>query len=343
MHPVTKMNQSKDISDRFQHYFESRYPGAQVMDFRFLTSGYESDVFTFINQPAKGDPKPLILRVFPGENVTTKQVQEVRGLHLLQQAGFPVAAVLGYETDPAILGQPFTIMEKLKGKAIWPLLYQFPQAQADILLDRFSTLLVRLHQLDWRPFTPQPDRYEANPNLLLDEDLADSRQWFQRFGIPGFTAVTDWLEAHKSEITMQRAVIHLDFHANNVFLCDDDRLAVIDWTQIGVGDYRVDLCWTLLIMGDYGQPHWKERILRIYCQEAAHPIEGLDYFMVIADTRNLASTIISSQTNLAALGLNPVKSGSLEQQVSSIRKMYWRIQQTTGVTIPEVEAVLRMS
>jgi aminoglycoside phosphotransferase (APT) family kinase protein len=343
MHSATKMNQSKDISDRFQHYFESRYPGAQVMDFRFLTSGYESDVFTFINQPAKGDPKPLILRVFPGENVTTKQVQEVRGLHLLQQAGFPVAAVLGYETDPAILGKPFTIMEKLEGKAIWPLLYQYPRAQADILLDRFSALLVRLHQLDWRPFTPQPDRYEANPALLLDEDLADSRQWFQRFGIPGFEQITDWLEAHKSEITMQLAVIHLDFHANNVFLCDDDRLAVIDWTQIGVGDYRVDLCWTLLIMGDYGQPHWRERILQIYCQEARHPIEGLDYFMVIADTRNLASTIISSQTNLAVLGLNPVKSGSLEQQVSSIRKMYWRIQQTTGVAIPEVEAVLKVS
>ncbi len=334
------MNPSNDISDRFQHYFESHYPGARVINFRFLVSGFESNIYTFTFQPVTGASRPLILRVYPGENVIMKQIREANGLRLLQQAGFPVAAIFSYEADPAILGKPFTVMEKLEGKVLWPLLYQVPRAQADILLDRFSALLVRLHRLDWRPFTDQAARYEANPTLLLDEDLADSRQWFQRFGVPGFEQVTDWLEAHKSEITLQLAVVHLDFHANNVFLCDDDRLAVIDWTQVTVADYRADLSWTLLIMGDFGQPHWKEHILQAYRQEAGHPIENLDYFTVIADTKNLATTILSSQTNFAALGLNPGKADTPAQQVPTIRRLYQRIQQTTGVTIPEVEAAL---
>ena len=329
-----------ELADRLQRYLAGRYPGAQVTEFQFLASGYESDVYTFVFHAPQDSSRPLILRVYPGDHVNTKLLREANGLGLLQKAGFPVAAMVCFETDPGILGNPFTVMEKLTGKGLWALLDQVPPVQADHLLDRFGSLMAQLHRLDWRPFTPQPDRYEANPTLLLEEDLAGSRQWFQRFGVPGFEQVTDWLEAHKSEITVQLAVVHLDFNASNVFLCDDDRLVVIDWTQVTVHDYRADLSWTLMIMGDFGQPHWKERILQAYRQEAGHPIESLGYFNVIADTKILASTIISSQTSPAALGLNPGKGEAPEQQATTIRRLYQRIKQTTGVTIPEVEAAL---
>jgi aminoglycoside phosphotransferase (APT) family kinase protein len=77
---------------------------------------------------------------------------------------------------------------------------------------------------------------------------------FTKHDVGGFLSILDWLQDHRSEFDFQPAVVHLDFHANNVFLCRDDRLVVIDWTQITVADYRADLSWSLMIMGDFGQP-----------------------------------------------------------------------------------------
>lgn len=163
-----------DVSDRLQRYLEDYYPGMQVTDFQFLASGSESDIYTFTFHPPEGITKPLILRVYPGDNVNAKLLREVNGLLRLQQVGFPVAAILYYETDPAILGKPFTIMEKLEGRVLWPVLYQVDPLQAGHLLDRFGSLQAQLHRLDWHPFTDQADRYQTNPEALLDEDLTSS-------------------------------------------------------------------------------------------------------------------------------------------------------------------------
>ncbi len=336
---LEKTSDPGEIAARLQGYFADRYPGTQVTDIEFLVSGVESDIYTFNHQSPDAASRPLILRVYSGDHITTKLLREVNGLQQLHQANFPVASIFYYETDPSFLGKPFTIMEKLEGKAPWPLLNQVTPSQADHLLDQFGGLLAHLHRLDWRPFTGQPDRYKTNPAYLLDELLASYRELYEKFGVHGFTTVVNWLISHKSEINVWPSVVHLDFHANNVFLCDD-YLAVIDWTQITVSDYRADLSWTLMIMGDYGQPHWGERILKAYQLEANHPVEDLDFFNLITYMKLLASTVISLRAGPAALGLRPETAEPAEQQVLMIRRLSRRIFDINGITIPEVEAAL---
>jgi aminoglycoside phosphotransferase (APT) family kinase protein len=163
---------------------------------------------------------------------------------------------------------------------------------------------------------------------------------YTQFDVVGFLAIIDWLEIHKFDITVQPAVVHLDFHANNVFLCNDDHLAVIDWTQIAVSDYRTDLSWTLMIMGDFGQPHWGERILQAYTRGAKNPVEKLDYFNVITYTKLLASTIISLRTSPKELGMRPETVESIQQQAPILDMLSRRIQNITGLSIPEVETAL---
>jgi aminoglycoside phosphotransferase (APT) family kinase protein len=328
------------LSDHLWRYLAGRYPGATISDFQFLVSGWESDVYTFALHLPIGARKLLVLRLYPGDGAITKVIREASGLRQLHQAGYPVPAIFLQETDAAILGQPFTIMERLDGRALWPILAAAAPAQACHLLDRFGGLLARLHQLDWRPFTAHAALYEADPTTILDEVFASSRQLYTQFDVSGFLAIVDWLESHKSNITVRPAVVHLDFHANNLLLCDDDRLAVIDWTQIGVSDYRADLSWTLMLMGDYGQPHWGERILQAYSLAARNPVEQLDYFNVITYTKLLASTAISLRTSPKELGMRPETVESIKQQAPILDTLYRRIQHITGLSIPEIETIL---
>ncbi len=43
-----------------------------------------------------------------------------------------------------------------------------------------------------------------------------------------------------------------------------------------LSDYRTDLTWTLMIMGDFGQPQWGERILHAYRRAAGYPVRKSD-------------------------------------------------------------------
>lgn len=331
---------SLTLSDNLQQYLAGRYPGATISDFQFITSGWESDVYTFTRHLPADSPKAFVLRLYPGDGAIEKLIRETGGLRQLHQAGYPVPATLLHEIDSAILGRPFTIIEKLEGRVLWPILAGATSSQASHLLDRFGSLLARLHQLDWRPFTEHAARYEADPTAILDGLLASLRQLYTQFDVGGFLTIVDWLEAHKSDITVRPAVVHLDFHANNVFLCDDDHLAVIDWTQITVSDYRADLTWTLMIMGDHGQLEWGERILQAYSLAARNSVEDLDYFNVITYTKLFASTVISLRTSPEKLGMRPETVESMKRQAPILKELSRRIQNITGLTIPEVETAL---
>jgi len=67
-------------------------------------------------------PKTFVLRPYLGDGATQKSIREACGLGQLHQAGYPVPAILLSETDSSVLGRPFTIMEKLEGRPLWPVL-----------------------------------------------------------------------------------------------------------------------------------------------------------------------------------------------------------------------------
>jgi aminoglycoside phosphotransferase (APT) family kinase protein len=328
------------LSDGLRQYLSDRYPGATISDLQLMASGWESDIYTFTIRFSAEAPKTFILRPYLGDRAAQKLRRETRGLRQLHQAGYPVPALLLSETDSSIVGKPFIIMEKLEGRVLWPILAEASLSEANQLLDRFGSLLSWLHQLDWRPFTEKAVLYEGNPTAMLDELFASLRQLYTQFGVTGFLAIVDWLENHRAEIAVQPAVVHLDFHANNVLVCPDGHWAVIDWTNASVSDCRADLSWTLMIMGDYGQPQWGERILQAYCRATKKAIAKLEYFNVIAYTKLLASTVISLGDGPEKLGMHPETVDSIKPQAPILKKLYQRIHHMTDLVVPEVEAAL---
>ena len=329
-----------ELADRLQGYLADRYSGARVSDFHFLLHGFESDIYTFVFHPAGEGPRLLILRVYPGDGVIEKQQREVNGLRWLYRAGFPVPAFFCYETNPTYLGRPFTIMERIEGRLLRPLLDQVAPSRARDLIDQFSALLARLHQLEWRLFTDQAARHESNPAAWLDDTIDHLHQLYVKYNLPGFTKILGWLEFHKAGLDMQLVVAHLDYHASNVILRGDGSMAVIDWSRVGIADYRADLSWTMMIMGDYGQPYWREQILRAYSLHSGKSIEDLDYFNILTDLKSLTDTVISLKASPKALGLNPARAETVEQEAPNIQRLLRRIRDITGIEIPEAKELL---
>jgi aminoglycoside phosphotransferase (APT) family kinase protein len=333
----------RQLSDRLQNYLSERYPEASISGFEFMASGFESDLYAFDLLGISNTPKPLVLRLFPGEGAFQKISREARGLQLLQQGGYPAPELFRYEGNPAYLGKPFMLIERLSGQSLWPILAQANPQQARRQLERFGRLQAQLHQLDWRPFTDKAALYETNPSLVLDELLAVMHQEYFQYNAREFLEILDWLESHKAHIIVQPAVVHLDFHANNALLCQDNRIVIIDWTQIRVADYRLDLTWTLMIMSDYGQASWGKQILKAYSQASKQPVVLLDYFYVMTYLKLLSSTVISLKNGPDKLGMRPETLKSMKEQAASLRRLFERIQDLTQLNFPEVENALANS
>lgn len=90
-------------------------------------------------------------------------------------------------------------------------------------------------------------------------------------------------------------MIHFDYHAANVLLYDVNgvsELSIIDWTSIMVTDYRIDLAWTLLLMGGFGNPEYRDIILDEYTRITGQPVEHIELFDVLVCVRRLFSMVI---------------------------------------------------
>lgn len=312
-----------------QDYLKKLYPNITIADFERLTSGFEADIYSF-RMPGIKRYDDFILRAYLGDGALAKIEREVSGMRHLSKLAYPVPELLLHEANTSILGQAFVIMEKLHGQSLWPALNTVSQAEEDTYLEDFAALQARLHRLDWQGF--------GDASTIIDNLLGDLRAEFTKFELKDFFPVADWLD--KNRVPIVPALVHLDFHANNVFLHPDKRMTVIDWSQFGLSDYRLDLSWTLLIMGDYGKAGWREKILESYKKASGYAVDNLDYFNVLSYNKFLYSNAIAFGSGADKAGLDPNSYMMSEEHKASIRSVYERMLAITRLSIPQVENLL---
>lgn len=159
---------------------------------------------------------------------------------------FPVPAILAQCPDPAVIGQPFYVMARVRGvilRADPPAGLVIAAQEAAGLGRTMVALLAELHALDptavgladldrgpgyvQRQVTGWSDRYRA-------ARLPDS---------PDGESVMGWLAAHQPA-DVRRCLIHNDWRFDN-FVLDPANLlqvrAVLDWEMATIGDPLMDL------------------------------------------------------------------------------------------------------
>src|SRR5689334_6220682 len=85
-----------------------------------LSGGFDTIIHAFRLAGLAGDwSGPLVLRVMTRGTSGTRVLREAAAHAALEKAGFAAPHVLLAEPDPAPLGAPFLIMQRLPGETMW--------------------------------------------------------------------------------------------------------------------------------------------------------------------------------------------------------------------------------
>ncbi|MCW3978749.1 MAG: phosphotransferase family protein [Candidatus Bathyarchaeota archaeon] len=335
-----------NIAKSLAEYYNLHYPdrvNQTVSEVEDITSGWEAELYSFVVEHEEGGRtlrEERVARVYQGNVATQKAVEEFKVISGLAGAGFPVPEVFHLETDATLLGGPFIIMERVRGRSLSEAYHASDEEEARSLMAEFTRIWVDLHNLDGASLFPE-DFPRGDTQDYLDELLVIANRRIEETGIGWLRPVIDWLEERRSGVTPERlSILHQDYHTENVLLRDDGRLVVLDWTAAMAGDYRADLAWTVLLMSTYDDPAFRDMILESYEEASGREIRDIEFFDVLAIGRRILDVSSSFAAGAEQVGL---RAGALEMMRESsdhLHKVYELLKERTGLRLPEFEELL---
>jgi aminoglycoside phosphotransferase (APT) family kinase protein len=207
------------------------------------------------------DAEEAILRVGPpyGLFAPYSAMPEFESLSALAGGDVPAPRVYLASDDPAILGAPFFLSEKVEGDTPLPWGSQgqaLEGARRDSLAADFIGALAALHRFDWRA-TPLAKWGEGvtldnAAHRQIDDWEARFRRWTLRPHPMAHRALA-WLRAN-APAARRLSMVHGDYRLGN-FLERDGRIsAILDWELVHLGDPVEDLGWAFLPQYRGGTP-----------------------------------------------------------------------------------------
>jgi len=166
---------------------------------------------------------------------------------------------LAYCDDPAVLGAPFYLMERLRGvilRRTLPPELPFGPDVARGLSESFADLLADLHAVDYAAAglgdLGNPEGYVARQVSGWTKRYQDART----DDLPHVESVAAWLAAHQPP-SPPPVLVHNDFKYDNLVLDPQDPtriLGVLDWEMSTIGDPLMDLGTALCYWVEAGDP-----------------------------------------------------------------------------------------
>ena len=334
------------ITKSLAEYYNLHYPdrlNQTVSEVEDITSGWEAELYSFVVEHEEGGRtlrEERVARVYQGNVATQKAMGEFKVISGLAGTGYPVPDVFHLETDGTLLGGPFIIMERVRGRSLSEAYHASDEEEARNLMEEFTRIWVDLHNLDGASLFPE-DFPRGDTRDYLDGMLSYAEKRIDERGIGWLQPVIDWLEERRSGVTPEGlSILHQDYHTENVMLRDDGSLVVLDWTAAMAGDYRADLAWTLLLMSTYDDPTFRDIILESYEEASGREIRDIEFFDVLAIGRRILDVSSSFAAGAEQVGL---RAGALEMMRGSsdhLHKVYELLKERTGLRLPEFEELL---
>jgi aminoglycoside phosphotransferase (APT) family kinase protein len=327
-------------------YYNRCYPdrvNQAISEVEDITSGWEADLYTFVveyEERGRTLREERVARVYQGNVATQKAIEEFKVISGLARAGFPVPKVFHLETDTTVLGGPFIIMERVRGRSLSEAYRASDEEEARSLMAEFTRIWVDLHNLDGASLFPE-DFPRGDTHDYLDEVFSRARNMVDERGIGWLQPVIDWLEERRSGVTPERlSMLHQDYHTENVMVREDGSLVVLDWTAAMAGDYRADLAWTMLLMSTYDDPAFRDIILESYEEASGREIRDIEFFDVLAIGRRIMDVSSSFAAGAEQVGMRAGALEMMRQSSDHYHKVYGLLKERTGLRLPEFEELL---
>ena len=245
------------LSDYLGDRLETSSP-VEVSDMERIAVGWSHETWLFdaVWAGDAGDQRlGLCLRRDPGNALLrchSDLGEQFRVLQCLEGTDVPAPRAYWYEPDPAVLGAPALIMEKVPGVCPSPWRRagrEFYAAAAErcVLPASFTDGLAAVHNVDWQAsgldFLGVPGGGADFAHREIDkwQSLIDASSHEVH---PILADLIGWLR-HHAPVTEHLTLVHGAYRTGNL-LIDDDRIsAVLDWELQVIGDPMYDVAYVL--------------------------------------------------------------------------------------------------
>ena len=234
---------------------------------------------------------------------------QARVLELAHRHGVPVPAVRWLELDPAALGAPFFVMERLEGRvpadippylmAGW--LKEASDAERARLEETTVGAIARIHAIDVAKEDTAFLEYDVPGDTPLRRHFEDQRAYYA------------WTVGDEPSPLVDRAFAQLeatwpaetstvlswgDSRIGNIMYSGFEPVAILDWEMAGLGTRELDLGWLVFMhmffqklfegMDMPGLPDFlrAERVAELYTAATGHAVEDLHWYVTYAAVRH---------------------------------------------------------
>ena len=323
---------------------------------RTLLSGGTSNVVLTLS---RGEGEMVMRRppAVPPPGAEKGVLREARILTALRQTDVPHPTCYGAEPDPAVVGAPFYVMEKVNG---WAPNLRDEKIHNEPPFDRMPYEygiayaivdgLIKLANVDYKAIGLEdfgkPGRFLERQVDRWAGQLASYKDRYGYAGrdLPGFAETERWLRDNllKNETI---GIIHGDVGTPNMMFhhAPPARLAaMIDWELSTIGDPMIDIGWFSGGARDENAPDkripgaltnpdnmpTRQELARYYCTETGRDIADFQYFSVLS--RFKSGCLLEYKVAQAEAGILPketgrffanIVSGVFEDTAAEIRRM----------------------
>jgi aminoglycoside phosphotransferase (APT) family kinase protein len=289
-------------------------PECRIVEIAMPKTGFSADTLLVDLADCHGGNRGLAVRVErPGRDTflgagIERQARMIEGLH---RAGIRVPALFGRETDIAVIGAAFLVMERVEGRS----LPQYPSyhvagwlhdvaegGRARIWTDAL-TMIAAINRLEWHAeFGFLHDARYGEPGL--GAYLAWLRDWRDAAcgaaAHPVIDAGLAWLDQHRPKEASVELLWGDSNPGNFLFAADGSVAAALDFEAAAIGPAEIDISWWFFLdeMLAAGQPlpaGLPDRARQVAIYEAAlgRPVRDLDYYRVLCGVR---MSLVMAQT-----------------------------------------------
>lgn len=251
-----------------ERWLTARHPEARavaIAAMRAPSAGASNETLLFDLVWQRGglrETTPMVVRVQPTAAgvfpVYDLQLQ-YRTMQLLGPSAVPVPKLLGFESDPSVLGAPFYLMERIAGEVpvenppyhLTGWLAELPESERARLWLAGIDTIATVHREDWQGlgfgFLDRP----AHGKTALQQQLhtyVDFAKWAEQLGRPypflwrGYR----WLEANQPR-DEPTALCWGDAKLANCLFRDGRCVAALDWEMVHLGNPVDDVAWWLIL------------------------------------------------------------------------------------------------
>ena len=327
---------------------ERRFPhrkNLRINNLEEITEGWETIIYGFtLNYEVNNQSfaEDFIIRFFQGPSRREQARKEFTVMKKIAQWEIPVPQVEILVMNNSPFKSPFIVMEKIRGETMSHALQGAAQHEILRSMKLMISQFVKLHGIPWREVFPDlnhVDLTEDGPLAYVESKISSLWKVVNRYELDEFAALLFWLEERIDLGPAKRlSVIHNDYHPQNILLREDENgLAIIDWSFAEVGDYRLDLAWSVLLSGVMIGNHYREIMVETYEELAGTSVDNFEYFEALKFTERMV-TIATWLDESVEIPVKKITKEAMRREYRiHIFNVYNRLKAITGIRLHLIE------